>query len=147
MPSLPLASTHSQTTSGVACHNRLWGPHRIERFRALHAIIAFGQHTRSDDVGRGMTSPPFDNTLDQQRRQAWHAMIPFGQHRQSNGVRRGMPSSPLDGKHGRTTSGVACINCLLVAQMIGRVRHCMLSSPLASTHSQTTLGVACHHLL
>ena len=45
MPSSPLARTHSQTTSGVACHHRLWGAHRIERCRAFHAIIAFGQHT------------------------------------------------------------------------------------------------------
>ena len=111
MPSSPLASTHSETTSGVACHHCLWEAHRIEQCQALHDIIAFGQHTRSDDVGRGI-SPPLDNTHGQQQRQAWHAIIPFGQHRQSNGVGRGMPSLPLDGKHGRTTSGVACNHCL-----------------------------------
>ena len=67
MPSSPLSSTHSQMTSGVACHHRLWGAHRIDRCRALHAIIAFGKHTRSDDVGRGMTSPPLENTHGRQR--------------------------------------------------------------------------------
>ena len=39
--------------------------------KALHAIIALGQHTRSDDVGRGITSPPLDNKHGRQRR-AWH---------------------------------------------------------------------------
>ena len=71
MPSSALASTHNQTTLGVACHHRLWGAHRIERCQALHVIIAFGQHTRSDDVGRGMTSLPLDNTHGRQHR-AWH---------------------------------------------------------------------------
>ena len=62
MPSPTLASTHNQTTSGVACHHRLWGAHRIERCRALHAIITFGQHIRLIDVGRGMPSSPLGST-------------------------------------------------------------------------------------
>ena len=164
MPSSPLANIHSQTTSTVACHHRLLEAHRIERCQALHAIIAFGQHTRSNDVGRGI-SPPLDNTHGQQRRQARHAIIPFGQHRQSNGVGRGMPSSPLDGKHGRTTSGVTCHHQLWTAYTVERlrashaiiafrqhtrsndIRHGMLSSHLGSTNNRTTSGVACHHLL
>ena len=118
MPSSPLASTHSQTTSGVACHHRLWAAHTIERCRALHAIIAFGQHTRSDDVGRGMTSPPLDSTHGRQRR-AWHDDITaLGQHTRSvmssvtlhhrpwtantvDNVGRGMTLPPLDSTHGR----------------------------------------------
>ena len=56
MPSSPLGSTHSRTTSGVACHHRLWKAHTVEQCRAWHAIIAFGQHTWSNDVGRGMPS-------------------------------------------------------------------------------------------
>ena len=34
MPSLPLDSTHSRTTSGVAYHHRAWTAHTIERRRA-----------------------------------------------------------------------------------------------------------------
>ena len=52
MPSSPLVSTHGPTTSGVSCHHRLWTAHTIERRRACNAIISFGQHTRSNNVGR-----------------------------------------------------------------------------------------------
>ena len=52
---------HTQSaTSGVACHHRLWRAQMIERCQALLAIIAFGQHTRSDDVRRYMPSPPLE---------------------------------------------------------------------------------------
>ena len=65
MPSSPLGSTNSQTTSGVACHHRIWTishnrtasgmacHHRywmantIKRRRAWYAIIALGKQTRS----------------------------------------------------------------------------------------------------
>ena len=60
--SSPLGSTNGRTTSGVTCHHRLWTTYTIERRRAWHAIIAFGQHTRLNDVGCGMTSPPLDKT-------------------------------------------------------------------------------------
>ena len=62
MPSPPLDSTHSRTTSGVACHHRLWTSQTVERRRAWHAIIAFGQHKRSNNVAHGMKSPPLDYT-------------------------------------------------------------------------------------
>ena len=42
MPSPPLDNTHGRTTSGVACHHRLWAAHTVKRRRAWHAIIAFG---------------------------------------------------------------------------------------------------------
>ena len=54
MPSPPLDNTQGRTTSGVACHHRLWAAQMVERRRAWHAIITFGQHTRSNDVGHGM---------------------------------------------------------------------------------------------
>ena len=60
MPSPPLDSTHSQTMSGVACHHRPWTAHSVERHRAWHDITALGQHTRSNDVRRGITSQPLD---------------------------------------------------------------------------------------
>ena len=40
--------------SGVACHNRLYKAHSVWRYRAWHDIIAVGQHTWLDDVGRVM---------------------------------------------------------------------------------------------
>ena len=55
----------------------------IERCQALHAIIAFRHNTWSENVGRGMTSPPLDNTHGRQRR-AWHDDITtLGEHTQS----------------------------------------------------------------
>ena len=60
IPSPPLDSTHGRTTSGVACHHRLWAAQMVERRRAWHAIIAFRQHTRSNDVRRGMPSSRLD---------------------------------------------------------------------------------------
>ena len=58
MPSPPLDSPHGRTTSSVAFHYRLWAAHTVEQRLAWHAIIAFRKHKRSNDVGRGMTSPP-----------------------------------------------------------------------------------------
>ena len=113
MTSLHLGSTHGQTTSGVTCHHRLWTAHTVERCQEWHAIIAFGKHTRSKDVERGITSPPLESTHSRttsgatchhrlwkahtvERRRAWHAIITFGQHKQSdlqsrlNDVERGI---------------------------------------------------------
>ena len=62
MPSLPLGSTNGRTTPGLACHHRLWAVQKVRRRRALHAIIAFGRHTQSNDVGRCMPSSPLGST-------------------------------------------------------------------------------------
>ena len=62
MTSPPLDRTHFRTTSGVACHHRLWTAHMVERRRAWHAIIAFTMHIWSDDFGCGMTSSPLGST-------------------------------------------------------------------------------------
>ena len=124
MPSPPLDSTHGRMTSGRACHHRFWAAHTVERHRAWHSIIAFGKHTRSNDVGRGMTSPPLDNTHGQTklamtchhrpctartvgRRQALHAITALEKHTRSNDVGLRMTSPPLERTHNRTTSGVA----------------------------------------
>ena len=124
MPSSPLVSINGQTTSGVVCPHRLWVAHTVERRRAWRAIIAFGQHIRSIDVGCGMPSSPLDSTHGcttsgvechhrlwaahtVERHRAWHVLIAVGQHTRSSDVGRGMPSSPLGSTHGRTTSGVA----------------------------------------
>ena len=107
MPSPPLGSTLGQTTFGVACHHRGWATHTIERRRVLHDITSLGMHAWSDDVGRGITSPPLDSTLGRQRR-AWHEITAFGQHTRSNDIRHDIPSSPLGSTHSQMTFGVAC---------------------------------------
>ena len=125
MPSSPLDRKHSRTTLGMACHHRLWAAHMVERRRAWHDITALGQHTRSDYVGHGMTSPPLDSTHGRTTscvachhrlwaahtvkcRRAWHTIIAHRWQTRSNEVGRGMPSSTLGSTPGRTTSGVAC---------------------------------------
>ena len=137
MPSPPLDSTHNRTTSGVACHHRLWTSQTVERRRAWHAIIAFGQHTRSNDDGHDMTSPPLESTHDRttscvachhhlwaaqtvERCRAWHAIIAFGQLKQSDDIMCGMPSPPLDSTQGRMTSSVACHRRPWTAPTVGR---------------------------
>ena len=109
MPSLPLGSIDGRTASCVACYRRLLPAHTVERRRAWHVIIAFGQHTQSNDVRRFMQSSPLEgkhgrttfgvacnhrpltaNTVE--RRRASHAIIALGQHRRSVVVERAMPS-------------------------------------------------------
>ena len=107
--------------------------------RAWHAITAHRQHTRSEDVGRGMTSSPLQSTHGRttlgmachhrlwaahtvERRRMWHYIISLGRQTRSDDVRRDMPSPPLDSTHGRTTSGVACHHCLWAAHTVERCR-------------------------
>uniref|UniRef100_A0A3Q7FIQ6 Uncharacterized protein n=1 Tax=Solanum lycopersicum TaxID=4081 RepID=A0A3Q7FIQ6_SOLLC len=101
--------THGRTTSGVACHHRLWPAHTDRRRWACHAIIALKQHTRLNNVGRGMPSPPLDSTYSGttsgvtchhspwtahsvRRRQPWHAIMALGLHTRLDVVGLGMPS-------------------------------------------------------
>ena len=145
MPSLPLDSTHSRTTSSVACHHRLWGAQMVERRPAWHAIIIFGL---AHIVGQ---------------RRAWHVIITLRSKMRLNDVGSRMPSSPLGSTHGRTTSGVASHHLLCTTLTIERrpawhaiiafEKHTrsddvgcgMLSSPLGKTNSWTTSGVACNN--
>ena len=118
MISPPFDSTHDQTASGVACHHRLLATQTVERHRSWHAIITIGQHKWSNDVRRGMISPPLDNTHSRttlgvachhrhwkahtvERRQAWHDITGLGLHARSDDVGRGMTSPPLHSTHGR----------------------------------------------
>ena len=123
MPSPPLDNTLSKTTLGVACHHRRWAARTVERHRAWHVITSLGLHTWSEDVGRGMTSPPLDSTHVRQRRarhditalgqhngrqrRARHAITALGQHTRSDDVGHDMTSPPLDCTHGRMMSGVS----------------------------------------
>ena len=61
MTSLPLDSTHGRTTSGVESNRRLLVAHMVEQHRTWHAIRVLGRQTRSNNVGRGMPSPPLNN--------------------------------------------------------------------------------------
>ena len=109
--------------------------------QAWHAIMAFIQDTRSNNVGRG------------------NAIIAFRMYTRSDDVVHDMLSSPFESTHDRTTSGMACPHGSLAAQMVRRrrawhaiiailaeqtVRSGIPSSPLGSTRSQTTSGVTCH---
>ena len=121
----------------------------VKRHRAWHSIISFGQHTRSNDVGRGMTSPQLDSTHGRTklsmtchhrhctartvgRRQAWHDITALRLHVRSNDVGRDMPSPPLDSTLGRTTFCVACHHCGWAAHTIERRR---------AWHDITSLGM------
>ena len=139
MLSSPLGISHGRMTSGVACYHRLWEAHTVERCQAWHDITSLGQHTRSDYVGCGMTSPPLDSTHGRMmsgmachhrpwtaytvgRRQAWHDITSFGQHTRSTDVGREMPSPPLYSTLGQTTSGMAFHYPLWAAQTVEQRR-------------------------
>ena len=132
MPSSPLDGKHGQTTSGVSCKHRLWEAQTVGLRRAWHAIIAFGQHTQMNDVGRGIPSTPLGSTHCRtmlgvafhhrlweahtvEQRRAWHANIAFWKHRRSDGV------------------GLACHHRLWEADTIERHRAC---------HAIITFGLA-----
>ena len=159
MTSPPLDSTHSQTTSGVAFHHRLWAAHTVRLRRAWHDITALGQHTRSDDVGRGMTSPPLDGTLGRttfgvachhcgwaahpiERRRAWQDITSLEMHAWSDDVERGITSPPLDITLGRQRRAWHEIIAFEQHTRSNDIGHGIPSSPLGSTHGQTTLGMA-----
>ena len=148
----------------MACHQRLRTTHKEGRRRAWHAIISFGQHRLSNDVGRGMPSPPLDSTHSRMTSGvACHHLLWEAQTVER--CRRGMPTSPLGSTHGRTTSGVACHHRFGLADTVrwrqawhaiialGRqtwsndVRRGMPSLPLGSTNGRTASGVACIHCL
>ena len=95
MTSPPLDSANGRTTSGATCHHRLWKDYTVERRRAWHAIITFGQHKQSSGVGRCMPSSPMNGEHGRTMSGVAY-IIAFGQHTRSNDVGRGMPSSPLD---------------------------------------------------
>ena len=124
MTSPPLGSTPGRTTSGVACHHRLWKAQTVERRRAWHDITALGLHPRLNDVGRGMPSWPLGSTQNGmkgvachcrrwaadtvERHWEWHDITSLGQYTRSDYVGCPMTSPPLDSIHGRMTTGMAC---------------------------------------
>ena len=118
MTSPPLDSTHGRMTSRVASHHRRWATHTVEQRRAWHNITAFGKHTRSNDVRRGMSSEPLDDKHERttsgvtchhslwtahtvKRRLASLDITALRLHARSDEVGRGMTSPPLDSTHSR----------------------------------------------
>ena len=146
MPFLPLDSTDDRPSSGVACYHSPWTSHTVGRRRARHAIIAFGQHTQSKDVERGIQSSPLGSTDGRMTSGvACHYRL-WNAHTVER-RRACMPSSPLESTHGRTTSGVACHHRLWEAHTVEqrRVWHAIID---VGHHTRSTkLSVACHHRL
>ena len=159
MTSPPFDCTHGRTTSGVTCHHSLWTAHSVERRLVWHVIIAVGQHTRSNDVGRGMISPPLECTHGRTTSGVALHHRPWTAHSVGN-VGRGMKSPPLDSTHGHTTSCMAFHHRHWAAHTVKRrwaghditafgqhtrsndVGRDMSSTPLDSTLGRTTSGVA-----
>ena len=104
--SSPFGSTNGRTTSGMACHHSPWMANTVGRRQALHAITAFGQHTRSNVFERGIPSLPLGSTHGQTTSGVACHHSPWTAQTVCN-VGRGMTLPPLDSTHGRTTSGVA----------------------------------------
>ena len=146
MTSPPFDSTQGHTTSGVSCYHRLSAAQAVRRRRAWHAITALGQHTWSDDVGRGMPSPPLDSTHGRTTR-AWHDITTFGQHTQSNDVSHGMPPSPLAAHTVERCRAWHAIIAYGRQTRLNDVKCDMPSPPLDSTHGRMLTGRACHHRL
>ena len=147
---------------GVTCHHRLWAAHSVERRLLWHVIIAVGQHTGLNDVGRGMTSPPLECTHGRTTSGVALHLRPWTAYSVCI-VGRGMKSWPLDSTHSRTSSGMAFHHRLWEAHTVKRrwawhditafgqhsrsneVGNDMPSPPLHCTHGRTTSGMACHH--
>ena len=159
MKSPPLDCTHDRTMSGVTCHHHLWAAPSVERRLLWHVIIAVGQHTRLNDIVRGITSLPLDSTHGQtmsgmachhrlwvahtiERRWAWHDITAFGKHARSGDVGRNMTSPPLDSTHGRQRRAWYAITALGQHTRSNDLGRDMPSPPLDSTHGRTTSGVA-----
>ena len=130
--------------------------------RAWHDITAIGQHTRSNDVGRGITSPPLDITHGRttssvachhhlcashtvERHWAWHDITALGLHARSDDVGCGMTSPPLDRTHGRQRRAWHDITALGQHTRSDDARRSMPLPPFDCTHDRTTSGVAWHH--
>ena len=123
------------TTLGVACHHHPWKAHtvgrrqtwhesppldstHVDRRLVWHDITSLGLHSRSNDVGRDMPSPPLGSTLGRttfgvachhrgwaahtiERRRALHDITSLGMHAWLDDVGRGITSPPLNSTLGR----------------------------------------------
>ena len=161
MTSSPLDNIQDRSTSGVAWYNVLWpmhivrirrawipsslldNIHRVEWCRAWHAIIALGQHTRSDNLGRGMLLSLLD-TIHGRMMSGMECDHLLWTSYTVERCRHGTPSSPFDLTEGRKMSGMVYHYYPSATHTVRRCRALIPSFPLGSTHGHTTLGVACH---
>ncbi len=128
--------------SGMACYRSPSTIHTCGQRRAWKINIALGQHTQSDNVGRGMPSLPLDYVYTKtslsvawnhsprtiytdERRLAWCAIIALGQY--------------MVGQH-RAWHDIIDLRPHIKSNA---VRCGMPSWPFESTHGQVTSGVAC----
>ena len=137
----------------MACHHRPWTANMVERRRVWHAITAFRQHTRSNDVGRGMPSSPLGSTHGRTTSGVECHHSPWTTHTIGN-VGRGMTSPHLDSTHGlqsrawhaditalgqhtrSPTSGVALHHRPWTAHTLSNVGRGMTSPPFDCTHDR-----------
>ena len=158
MWSLHLDNIHCKTTLVVTCYYYHWKVYTMGQCRAVHVIIALGNHKQSYNVGRGMPAWPLGATHGWMtlgvgcnhclwttymvgRDRAFYAIIAIGKHKRSDDVRRDMPSLPLDITHGGTTSAWYAIIALGQHIRLEKVRWGIPLWPLGSTHGWTTSGV------
>ena len=111
----------------------------VERRWVWHAIISFGQHTRSNDVGRAMTSTHLGSTHGQttaavtchhrlwtaytaEKHWVWLYITALGLHARLNDVGRGIPSLPLGITRSQTTLQVARHHRLWTAHSVEQRR-------------------------
>ncbi|TMW86846.1 hypothetical protein EJD97_020814, partial [Solanum chilense] len=93
----------------------------VGRRRVWHAIIALGQHTRSNDVGRGMVPWPCGTTHDRTTSRVECHHNPLTAYTVGLcQVGYDMISARLDNTHGRTTSGLACSHGPWVTHTVGQ---------------------------
>ena len=159
MPSPPLDSTQGRTTSGVACYHLFWAAQTVGRRLAWHAITALGQHTWSDNVGRGITSPPLGGTHGQttsgmachhrlgaaqtvERRRVWHAITALGQHTQTATSVVACHHSPWTTHTVERRQAWHDITVFGQHTLSNDVGCDMTSSPLGSKNGRMTLSVA-----
>ena len=99
----------------------------IRQHGAWHAIMAIGQYTQLDDVGRG------------------NAIIALRMYTWSDDFERGMPSLPLERYTIKRRLVWHVIIALRKHTRLDYVWHCMSARNLGSTHGRMTLGVKCYH--
>ena len=92
-------------TVGIACYHLHWKTYTVGLRQAWHAIIAFGLHTRSDNVGRVMPSSPLECTYTRTKSGVTFHHRPWTVHTVRQG-RLSIPARPLGSTHVQMTWNV-----------------------------------------
>ena len=88
--SSPLERIYDKTMSIMEHYHLPITEHMIGQRRALHANMALGKHTRSNDVGHSIQSYPLGSTHREMMSDMTCHLFPWTAH-MVNGVGRGMP--------------------------------------------------------